>query len=55
MLRLDAAREDLVGEIRKAQLAAEDLEKITRPFAERRMDRGIRAALAGQNVDALRI
>ena len=25
--------------------AAEDLEKLSRPFAERRMDRGIRAAL----------
>jgi molecular chaperone HscA len=34
--------------------AAEELEKITRPFAERRMDRGIRAALAGRHVDQLR-
>lgn len=33
--------------------AAEELEKITRPFAERRMDRGIRAALAGKRVDAI--
>jgi molecular chaperone HscA len=33
--------------------AAEELEKVTRPFAERRMDRGIRAALAGRSVDAL--
>jgi len=34
--------------------AAEELEKVTRPFAERRMDRGIRAALAGRHVDQLR-
>jgi molecular chaperone HscA len=33
--------------------AAEALELATRPFAERRMDRGIRAALAGQRVDQL--
>jgi molecular chaperone HscA len=33
--------------------AAEALEHATRPFAERRMDRGIRAALAGQRVDQL--
>jgi molecular chaperone HscA len=32
---------------------AEALELATRPFAERRMDRGIRAALAGQRVDQL--
>jgi molecular chaperone HscA len=35
--------------------AAEELEKVTRPFAERRMDRGIRAALAGRNVDEMRL
>lgn len=29
----------------------EDLEKVTRAFAERRMDRGIRAALRGRGVD----
>lgn len=34
--------------------AAEELERMTRPFAERRMDRGIRAALAGRHVDTLR-
>jgi molecular chaperone HscA len=34
--------------------AAEELEQKTRPFAERRMDRGIRAALAGRHVDQLR-
>ncbi|HEX6978544.1 MAG TPA: Fe-S protein assembly chaperone HscA [Alphaproteobacteria bacterium] len=33
--------------------AAEELEKITRPFAERRMDRGIRSALAGHRIDEL--
>jgi molecular chaperone HscA len=33
--------------------AAEALELATRPFAERRMDRGIRAALAGRRVDQL--
>ncbi len=33
------------------QAAAEALEKATKPFAERRMDRGIRAALAGRHVD----
>jgi molecular chaperone HscA len=33
--------------------AAEALELATRTFAERRMDRGIRAALAGQRVDQL--
>jgi molecular chaperone HscA len=31
--------------------AVEDLDQVTRPFAERRMDRGIRAALAGRHVD----
>ena len=33
--------------------AADALEEITRPFAERRMDRGIRAALTGKRVDQL--
>jgi molecular chaperone HscA len=33
--------------------AAETLEHATRPFAERRMDRGIREALTGQRVDQL--
>lgn len=31
--------------------SVEDLEKVTRAFAERRMDRGIRAALRGRGVD----
>ena len=45
----------VAGEDREAiRAAAEALERITRPFAERRMDRGIRAALAGRHVDALR-
>ncbi len=43
----------IAGEDRNTIAAAsEKLEKITRPFAERRMDRGIRAALAGRHVDA---
>jgi molecular chaperone HscA len=33
--------------------AVEELENATRPFAERRMDRGIRAALRGVSVDKL--
>lgn len=33
--------------------AVEALDKVTRPFAERRMDRGIRAALAGRHVDQI--
>jgi molecular chaperone HscA len=33
--------------------AAEALEEASKPFAERRMDRGIRAALAGKRIDAL--
>ncbi len=33
--------------------SAEALEEITKPFAERRMDRGIRAALTGKRVDQL--
>jgi molecular chaperone HscA len=39
------------GEVRDAiNAAVEDLEKLSRPFAERRMDRGIRAALSGRDV-----
>ena len=34
--------------------AVEGLEQGTRGFAEKRMDRGIRAALAGRHVDQLR-
>ena len=30
--------------------AVEDLEALSRPFAERRMDRGIRAALSGREL-----
>jgi molecular chaperone HscA len=42
------------GEDRDAiNAAAENLEKATRPFAERRMDRGIRAALRGVSIDRL--
>ncbi|MSO85193.1 MAG: hypothetical protein EXR04_04480, partial [Rhodospirillales bacterium] len=33
--------------------AAEALEAATKPFAEKRMDRGIRAALGGMAVDKL--
>jgi molecular chaperone HscA len=54
-----AAIETLVGSVERAmsgtdrhaiQGAAEELEHGTRAFAERRMDRGIRKALAGRNV-----
>ena len=34
--------------------AAAALEAATRPFAERRMDRGIRAALAGRHIDTVK-
>ncbi len=55
---LDAARARLeaamAGEDREAiNAAAEDLEAQSKPFAERRMDRGIRAALAGRSVSDL--
>jgi molecular chaperone HscA len=41
----------IAGEDRDAiNAVAEDLEKLSRPFAERRMDRGIRAALSGRDV-----
>ncbi len=55
---LDAARERveaaMAGEDREAiNAAAEDLETLSKPFAERRMDRGIRAALAGRSVNDL--
>ena len=42
------------GDRHAIRAAAEELERMTRPFAERRMDRGIRAALAGRHVDTLR-
>ena len=35
----------------RSAAAVEDLEKVTRAFAERRMDRGIRQALQGRGVD----
>jgi molecular chaperone HscA len=52
---LDAARERLraavKGEVRdEITAAAEALETLSKPFAERRMDRGIREALAGRSV-----
>ncbi|MBL8658988.1 MAG: Fe-S protein assembly chaperone HscA [Rhodospirillales bacterium] len=51
MAALDAA---IAGEDRDAIGArVEDLEKATRAFAERRMDRGIREALRGRGVDEL--
>jgi molecular chaperone HscA len=49
-----AVESTLSGSDRDAvNAAAEALEEATRPFAERRMDRGIREALAGQRVDQL--
>ncbi|MBI3453552.1 MAG: Fe-S protein assembly chaperone HscA [Rhodospirillales bacterium] len=49
LTRVDAA---VAGLDRDAIIAvAEELEEITKPFAERRMDRGIRSALAGRHVD----
>ena len=49
-----AVETTLSGSDRDAVNAAADaLEEATRPFAERRMDRGIREALAGQRVDQL--
>lgn len=49
MAALDAAIE---GDDRDAiGVGVEDLERVTRAFAERRMDRGIRAALQGRDVD----
>jgi molecular chaperone HscA len=52
---IDALEKTISGIDRDAiGAAAEELEKATRPFAERRMDRGIRAALAGRHVDQVR-
>ncbi|HSO43006.1 MAG TPA: Hsp70 family protein [Rhodospirillales bacterium] len=42
---IDGADRDAIG------AGVEDLEKVTRAFAERRMDRGIRQALRGRGVD----
>jgi len=53
LARVDAT---IGGTDRDAIAAAADaLEEGTRAFAERRMDRGIRAALAGKRVDQLGI
>ncbi len=41
------------GDREAVQAAAEALEAATKTFAERRMDRGIRAALAGQDVETV--
>ena len=44
----------MAGDDREAiNAAAEALETLTKPFAERRMDRGIREALAGKSVNEL--
>jgi molecular chaperone HscA len=46
-----AVERAIAGEDRDAvNAAAEDLEKLSRPFAERRMDRDIRAALSGRDI-----
>ncbi len=55
---LDQARArvlaDVAGEDREAiNAAAQALEELSKGFAERRMDRGIRSALAGASVDRL--
>ncbi|WP_421998097.1 Fe-S protein assembly chaperone HscA [Reyranella sp.] len=55
---LDAGRarleEAMAGEDREAiNAAAEALETLSKPFAERRMDRGIREALSGRSVTEL--
>jgi molecular chaperone HscA len=50
-IRLEAA---MAGDDREEiNAAAEALETLTKPFAERRMDRGIREALAGKSVSEL--
>ena len=52
---LAAVEKAISGTDRDAMTSAvEDLDNVTRPFAERRMDKGIRAALAGRHVDQLR-
>jgi molecular chaperone HscA len=49
--RLEAA---IAGQDRdEINAAAEALETLSKPFAERRMDRGIREALAGKSVNEL--
>ena len=49
--QMAAAERAIAGADRDAiNAAVEELEKLSRPFAERRMDRGIRAALSGRDV-----
>jgi molecular chaperone HscA len=49
--QMAAAERAIAGADRDSiNAAAEELEKLSRPFAERRMDRGIRAALSGRDV-----
>jgi molecular chaperone HscA len=49
--QMAAVERTIAGEDRDAVNAAADhLEKLSRPFAERRMDRGIRAALSGRDI-----
>ena len=49
--RLETA---IAGEDRdEINAAAEALETLSKPFAERRMDRGIREALSGKSVNEL--
>jgi molecular chaperone HscA len=53
--KVGAVEKAISGADRDAMTSAvEDLDNVTRPFAERRMDKGIRAALAGRHVDQLR-
>jgi molecular chaperone HscA len=49
--QIAAVEQGVAGQDREAiNAAVDDLEKTSRPFAERRMDRGIRAALSGRDV-----
>ena len=49
-----AVESAIAGEDRDAiDAAVEDLERLSRPFAERRMDRGIRAALSGRDISEI--
>ena len=52
--RMAAVESALAGDDRDAiNAAVEDLERQSRPFAERRMDRGIRAALGGRDISEI--
>ena len=52
--RMAAVESALAGDDRDAiNAAVEDLERRSRPFAERRMDRGIRAALSGRDISQI--